>query len=1266
MPCIFLLLLAFFLPESCQIEVTGQHDLELHLCESRFLSNKNTTLVLSTDITHIISKKSFCLINTTYSVTIASDSSTVPATIRCSNGSSPTTGFVFINLHNLTLQRLIFIDCGAYLMTLDNDILSIINSSNSTIYFKQYRSAALLFVDVNAISIIQLFIPSSLGFGLLFFNSVYVFVEDLTINSSESAHYYQKSNHSIGSGIFFMFTDDLNLKTSLSPRVVIQESVISGNFDHDDSANCVCDIWKKGPYFPAMNAAGLTIIYSQIRYLVSVLLANSIFCHNSNSAVGAMLVFAYKSTSNTTIKNCKFTKNFNQNKCRGSSLVYYTSSNSQENFLTVRNCSFSKHDTLSNTKKLFGSMVFVGAFSAEASVTVKFIDVSFNNNQIDSAGSCLSVAEHSHLHNSNIKVVFQNVIAHENSIPSSFSKAEVFSIINIKSLHITGLSNSFCHNYGSVFKVTNTIVHLGGRILFQNNKGERGSAFKLYANSVFYLENGLIATFINNRAQTKGGAIYADGTYYERSNDFFHRCTFQSAVTLNNISLLNINMSFINNSAEESGSSIFSTNIYNCYINNHHFNTSQATRYYHEIFHFVSSATVNNLSTVPERQCYCINDSCIPSKIVQNKSTYVYPGQAFHIPLAAENVNNDRSHSNIALAITNSKYQRISSVYISSDNTNRIIKESQNCTVVTVTVQWRNEVNVNPYLVVTSPFDTSLLALNLHLLHCPLGFVLNYRTATCECSQIINMLGQVGQYQPVCKIHTAGNHYSSNSLVTITRPPDSAAWAGMINHFNNNTFGVALTCYKYCNLNIDYTSFVVSGTNISIANPNDLNNTNSFIPICPVSREGPLCSICSVVDGERYSVVFGSTDCKYCSNWWLLTIFFYIIAGPAIIYVLYVLKLTLTTGTLNGIIFYTQVIIVMDTKFPASQNECSLRIIFTVCKIFISLLNLNLGFPLCFYNGMTELWKAGLNLVFPVYLLAIVVILIIVSHFSVKLSNKISHSSVQVLVTVVHLSFSRLLGTTMDVFTPINIYMYLNTTVIPLKVWYSDATIEYGKDGHLILMVITASIVGPILLTYLTILIAGRPLQRCYKLGEYIRPIYEAIHAPYEHNKEFFFSLRVLLVALLYILYAMFRGGDIYKGISIAIPLLSIVSLIDGFSRPFRHLWMNVLNLFVLSIINLIVGTLWYCFKVNSIICSITILSATTSVILLIFIAIVFCHILWVTGQLKKISFVLFSLKMKLQLKLVKKSSPNVPNLEIADSFFEPCDKSREPLLSPS
>ena len=63
---------------------------------------------------------------------------------------------------------------------------------------------------------------------------------------------------------------------------------------------------------------------------------------------------------------------------------------------------------------------------------------------------------------------------------------------------------------------------------------------------------------------------------------------------------------------------------------------------------------------------------------------------------------------------------------------------------------------------------------------------------------------------------------------------------------------------------------------------------------------------------------------------------------------------------------------------------------------------------------------------------------------------------------------------------------------------------EYGKGGHLILMIVTGVVVGSILITYLTVLLAGRPLMKINIIREYLRPFYEAIHAPYKQNKKFF------------------------------------------------------------------------------------------------------------------------------------------------------------------
>ena len=193
----------------------------------------------------------------------------------------------------------------------------------------------------------------------------------------------------------------------------------------------------------------------------------------------------------------------------------------------------------------------------------------------------------------------------------------------------------------------------------------------------------------------------------------------------------------------------------------------------------------------------------------------------------------------------------------------------------------------------------------------------------------------------------------------------------------------------YCNSDLNLSVFHYRNDKTFEIMSKDLSTNSS---LCLNNREGILCSNCSAVNGINYSVVFGSTDCRQCSNWWLWTLVLYAVAGPFLIYLLYVLRLTLTTGTLNGIIFYAQVASTgLSDILSIKDMQCShgARFGMKVALFFLSTLNLNLGFPLCFYNEMSELeirircqhyQKAGFSLLFPFYLLTIIVVLIILSR----------------------------------------------------------------------------------------------------------------------------------------------------------------------------------------------------------------------------------------------------------------------------------------------
>ena len=103
-----------------------------------------------------------------------------------------------------------------------------------------------------------------------------------------------------------------------------------------------------------------------------------------------------------------------------------------------------------------------------------------------------------------------------------------------------------------------------------------------------------------------------------------------------------------------------------------------------------------------------------------------------------------------------------------------------------------------------------------------------------------------------------------------------------------------------------------------------------------------LCSQCQ----HPLSMVFGSSRCMKCTNVHILIFIIILVAGIALVVLLYVLNLTVANGTINGIIFYANIISINDSVFLVNDN------VFKPLKVFVSFTNLDLGIETCFYNGM--------------------------------------------------------------------------------------------------------------------------------------------------------------------------------------------------------------------------------------------------------------------------------------------------------------------------
>ena len=204
------------------------------------------------------------------------------------------------------------------------------------------------------------------------------------------------------------------------------------------------------------------------------------------------------------------------------------------------------------------------------------------------------------------------------------------------------------------------------------------------------------------------------------------------------------------------------------------------------------------------------------------------------------------------------------------------------------------------------------------------------------------------------------------------------------------------------------------------------------------------------------------------------------------------------------------------------------------------------------------------------------------------------------------------------------------------------------------------------------IILTGRLLMKSNKIRAYLRPIYEAIHAPYKYNKQYWFFARQFLLIFLYILYTIYRGKDLLLPFSICLPVYFVFVTVQAHLRPFKNKIINLLDLSIMINYGIIVCTNWYFIKEEEY-CISGILNITLVYVLMFtFSVVVFYHIVLLTGHqtcfMRYINVVQYSMKKMTQCLMNSQpvSRPKDFREELDSSFFDDSySEYREPLISP-
>ena len=348
---------------------------------------------------------------------------------------------------------------------------------------------------------------------------------------------------------------------------------------------------------------------------------------------------------------------------------------------------------------------------------------------------------------------------------------------------------------------------------------------------------------------------------------------------------------------------------------------------------------------------------------------------------------------------------------------------------------------------------------------------------------------------------------------------------------------------------------------------------------CANHRSGILCGSCQ----NKYSIVLGGSKCLQCTSSkyafiWLTVLF--AVAGVALVTFLLVCNITVSAGTLNGLIFYANTLSISGLT---SLNYCSIH---PILSVFISWVNLDLGIETCFYSGMDAYYKTWLQFIFPLYIWLLVGAIIIASYYSSTAMKIFGRNSIAILATLFLLSYSKILQTIITVFTFTQVLEGraddVTDQLTPYKVWTYDGNIDYLKGRHIPLFVVALLVLLILFLPYTLVLIFGQCLcslppkrrLRWIQNTAFISFL-NTYHAPYNKKHRYWTGLLLLTRCVLYSVFASSYKSNAYALLTNVYTMtlvLSGVLTIQTFSTRIYKQFHNsmlelcfLLNLVVLS-----------------------------------------------------------------------------------------------------
>jgi predicted outer membrane repeat protein len=633
--------------------------------------------------------------------------------------------------------------------------------------------------------------------------------------------------------------------------------------------------------------------------------------------------------------------------------------------------------------------------------------------------------------------------------------------------------NNVCiaDNYCTGIVIQGSSVRLKNSVDLTGNHGLLGGGLKLIE-SKFLFTLGSKLTIINNTAELYGGGIYSQvGTIcfyclYHFEGDYWSQ---------NDLKVISLS----GNSAERGGDAVFGGCLSNCLVKiNETYNEINGCGDASKFWTFASSENAMSQSAFVEDERhleFCSNETFQGAYCNRSRSISVYRGQKFSIPLIVSDDCYTPSVEMIEAKVTKGS-EGMSPLQFEHASVQQARKYCHTFEYTLVGGLDLRAATISFKIWRQSRLSIGDVILSVYLKDCPVEYTIDTVSGKCKCNDVLM------SHKIECHLH---------KLVIPAKH-----WVGEL-HDRSGSMAVQKDC-QYCS------------SKHTVANV-----TEDSQMLCIHGRTGVMCDACIT----NYSLQLGGYKCADCSNSTLrgaLLIVVFAVVGICLVLLLLGLNLTVSTGMINGLIFYSNMVYLNNNVLLPIASEGSgthLQNTVRILSTFQAWMNLDFGIITCFFDGYDTYISTWMQFVFSLYIWTLILIIVLASRYSRKISKVTTSNTVPVLATLLLLSYAKILKASIEVFSSMRLQL-LDGNMTRLR-WKPDANILYLGQLHLPLFLMTLLVVSVYVIPFTLLILLGPLLQAKshYRLLHWInklKPFLDALYGPYTRRYRYWPGILLL------------------------------------------------------------------------------------------------------------------------------------------------------------